>query len=143
MNPSKLAVKVSWALAVAALFFLSAGFSAAQEPGGRMGVFAWSRGKAVDGLEMTLSLDQANRRSNVPTFKIELRNAGKTDLLLNLGTMASDGARQLPSSISLILVDPQGKPQRLELRNPGAASSAGKRSLSRTPSCWRDLFPSS
>lgn len=74
-------------------------------------------GPATEGLTVALSVDRKPLRSStVPIFRVELRNAGRHDLLLNLGTMAPDGSRQYPSAISLLLVGPDGKPQRLVVK---------------------------
>lgn len=53
-----------------------------------------------------------------PKFKVELRNAGKNDLILNLGIMLANDRKQYPNAIVLILTDQDGKSRRLELRDP-------------------------
>jgi len=53
---------------------------------------------------MRIYLDQAaTGQSKVPRFKVELRNVGEKDLLLNLGIMTRSGEQQYPSAVSLIL----------------------------------------
>ncbi len=119
MNLSKRVPKV--VCAVVASLILLAGSSRAQEPSPQLQV--------VGGLQMRLYVDQAKAgRSNVPTFRVELRNAGDSDLVLNLGTLTSDG-RQFPTAVSLVLVNAQGKPHRLELKSFARVSDAAKRTL--------------
>ncbi len=44
----------------------------------------------ASGLQMRFYVDQAKAgRSNVPNVRVELRNAGDSDLVLNLGTLTS------------------------------------------------------
>jgi hypothetical protein len=62
---------------VASLLLLG-GLSAALKPT----VDTW--GEAVGGLQMTIYLDQAEGvPSKVPKFRVELRNAGRNDLVVN------------------------------------------------------------
>lgn len=78
-------------------------------------------GEAVSGLQMTIYADGAERvRSKVPKFRVELRNAGQTDLVVNLGIMLANGKAQYPNAVVLILTDAQGKSRRLDLREPAA-----------------------
>jgi hypothetical protein len=103
---------------------------AAQEaaPGGQLTLSI--PGASLQELTITLRLDhQGFRRSGVPRFRVELRNAGQHDLLLSLGTMTSDGAQQYPSAISLVLVGPEGKPQRLELKTSQPTTGPGYKPL--------------
>jgi hypothetical protein len=72
-------------------------------------------------------LRQAGRE--FPKFRVELRNGGQHDLLLNLGIMNRNGGHQYPNAISLILEDAQGQPQRLELKKSFQVSDAGKAGL--------------
>jgi hypothetical protein len=63
-------------------------------------------GDPVDGLQMAISLDQAEgAQSKAPKFKVELRNAGDSDLILNLGVMLANGKEQYPNAIILTLID--------------------------------------
>jgi hypothetical protein len=107
MKPSR---KVYEAISFFAIL-LFAGLSAAQEPK------ASDWGNIVHGLQMRIYLDQtATGQSKGPRFKVELRNVGERDLLLNLGIMARNGEQQYATAVSLILADPQGKPHWLELK---------------------------
>jgi hypothetical protein len=104
-------------LFVAALL-LVCGLSAAQKPNTK----DW--GKATDGLQMSIYRDQAEgRQSEFSKFRVEFRNSGHSDLLLNLGIM-SRNRQQYLIAVSLILEDGQGKPQRLELKKSLRASDA-------------------
>jgi len=97
---------------VASLLLLG-GLSAALKPC----VETW--GEAVSGLQMTIYLDQAESvPSKAPKFRIELRNAGQNDLVVNLGMMLANGKRQYPNAVVLALTDAQGKSRRLDLREP-------------------------
>jgi hypothetical protein len=121
MKPSKRVQKVI--LFVATLLLLG-GLSAAQKPNTK----DW--GKAVDGLQMRIYRDPAEgRQSEISKFKVELRNVGEKDLLLNLGVMSRNGGQQYLNAVSLILEDSQGKPQRLELKKSLQVSDAGKATL--------------
>jgi hypothetical protein len=89
---------------------------------------AQSWGEPVNGLQMSLLRDQfASGSSKDLKFRVELYNQGETDLVLNLGIMLANGAKQYPWEISLTLTDltdPQGKIHRLKL--PGPAFIAGR-----------------
>src|SRR5271155_4693360 len=77
-------------------------------------------GEAVGGLQMSIYSDQASRAdSKSPKFRVELRNAGESDLILNLGVMLANGKKQYPNAIVFMLIDAQGKSRRLDLREPG------------------------
>lgn len=86
---------------------------------------------ATEGLTLALHVDRKTlRSSSVPIFRVELCNTGRHDLLLNLGTMTSDGSRQYPSAISLLLVGPDGKPQRLAIKtSPDITGRSHNKSL--------------
>ncbi|HZS27757.1 MAG TPA: hypothetical protein VFB76_11045 [Candidatus Angelobacter sp.] len=58
--------------------------------------------------------------SNIPKFRVELRNTGENDLILNLGIMLANGRKQYPNAIVLVLTDQDRKSRRLELRDPAA-----------------------
>jgi hypothetical protein len=121
MKPSTRFQKVI--LFVATLLLLC-GLSAAQKPN----TIDW--GKATDGLQMSIYRDQANgRQSEFSKFRVEFRNAGHNDLLLNLGIMSRNGGQQYPNAVSLILEDAHGLPQRLELKKSFQGSSAGSEAL--------------
>jgi hypothetical protein len=76
-------------------------------------------GEAVGGLQMTIYLDQAaSVPSQSPKFRVELRNAGENDLVLNLGIMLANGKRQYANAVSLTLIDTHGKSRRLDLLGP-------------------------
>jgi hypothetical protein len=71
------------------------------------------------GLEMTVSIDAApESQSRLPKFKVELRNVGDSDLILNLGIMLANGRRQYPNAIVLTITDSLGKARRFDLREP-------------------------
>jgi hypothetical protein len=62
-------------------------------------------GNTAHGLQMRIYLDQAaTGQSKVPKFKVELRNVGERDVLLNFGIMARNGEQQYATAVSLILV---------------------------------------
>jgi hypothetical protein len=120
MKPSR---KVYEAISFVAIL-LFCGLSAAQEPKAK----DW--GNTAHGLQMRIYLDQAaTGQSKVPRFKVELRNVGERDLLLNFGIMARNGEQQYATAVSLILVDPQGEPHWLELKRTLLGSDARKEPL--------------
>ena len=120
MKPSS---KVQKAIIFVATLLFLGGLSRAQEQRAN----DW--GNTVHGLQMRIYLDQAaTGQSKVPSFKVELRNVGEKDLLFNLGTMTRNGG-QYATSVSLILVDPQGKSHWLELKRSLLGSDAGKEAL--------------
>lgn len=109
---------------VLATTLLWAGGLAAQNPN----AIAW--GRTVDGLQIRLSLDQAEaRQSKSPKFRVELRNSGEKDLLLNLGVMIRNGEQQYPTALSLTIVDAQGESQLLELKIPLQVRDAVRETL--------------
>jgi hypothetical protein len=76
-------------------------------------------GETVSGLQLTIYLDHAERvQSKAPNFRVELRNAGENDVILNLGSMLANGKKQYPDAVVLTLVDSQGKSRPLELQGP-------------------------
>jgi hypothetical protein len=76
-------------------------------------------GEVVGGLKMSIYPDQSSGAdSKPPKFRVELRNAGESDLILNLGIMLANGKKQYPNAIVLTLVDAQGKSRRFDLREP-------------------------
>jgi hypothetical protein len=53
-----------------------------------------------------------------PKLRVELRNTGKNDLILNLGMMLAKGRKQYAKAIVLILTDSEGKSRTFDLREP-------------------------
>ena len=97
---------------VASLLLLVGSSAALKSP-----VDTW--GQAVGGLQMTLYLDPAEGvPSKAPKFRVALRNAGRNDLVVNLGMTLANGKRQYPNAVTLTLTDAQGKSRRLDLREP-------------------------
>jgi hypothetical protein len=77
-------------------------------------------GEAVDSLQMSIYPDAASRvKSKPPKFRVELRNTGENDLILNLGIMLANGKRQYPNAVVLSLTDDTGQRRQLDLREPG------------------------
>jgi hypothetical protein len=112
MKLPKTVHKNLFVVSVTSLLLLG-GLSAALKPS----VETW--GEAVSGLQMTICLDQAEGGpSKAPKFRVELRNAGQNDLVVNLGMMLANGNRQYPNAVVLALTDAQGKSRRLDLREP-------------------------
>jgi hypothetical protein len=121
--------QIIWGVLVTTLLLLG-GLSRAHVTHAQGRVFLPFPDKPVDGLKISVYLDRAETgRSEVPKFRVELRNVEKNDLVLNLGTMAPDGAWQSPNAISLIIVDPQGKSRRLRLKSFQADTRAGEKAL--------------
>jgi hypothetical protein len=121
MKPSK---RVRKAISFGATVLLLGGLSVAQEPKAK----DW--GNPVDGLQMRIYLDQtATGQSKVPRFKVELRNVGEKDLLLNLGIMSRSREQLYPTAVSLILVDSQRLFQLIELKRSLPDSAAEKETL--------------
>jgi hypothetical protein len=117
MRPSK---RVQEVIFFVATLLLLCGLSAAQKPN----TINW--GKSVYGLQMSIYHDQAeDRQSEFSRFRVEFRNTGHNDLLLNLGIMSRNGGQQYPDAVSLIIEDAEGKPQRLELKKSFQPSDAG------------------
>lgn len=119
-----------------ATLLLPCGLSAAQKPN----TIDW--GKSVDGLQMSI-YHAEDRQAEFPKFRVEFRNTGHNDLLLNLGIMSRDGGQQYLDAVSLILEGPQGKPQRLELKKSlqPSDSDAGTRLFLPLPAGATFSFP--
>jgi hypothetical protein len=82
-----------------------------------------SSGEAVNGLQMAIQLDtRAGPGSPVPKFRIDLHNAGPTDLVLNLGVMLANGRRQYANALVLTLTDTHGKSRQFDLREPSVVA---------------------
>ena len=80
-------------------------------------------GEVVSGLQMTIHLGREKGvQSKAPTFRVELRNVGESDLILNLGIMLASGRKQYPNAVVLTLTDAQGKSRRFDLREPAAVT---------------------
>ena len=76
-------------------------------------------GKQVNGLEMTIHLDQTHdQQSKTPHFRVELHNCGENDYVLNLGVMLGNGKKQYPRAVVLNITDSRGKARRFELIEP-------------------------
>jgi hypothetical protein len=74
-------------------------------------------------LEVTMHLDAtAHIQSDLPKFRMELQNIGKRDLVLNLGITLSNGSKQYPDALVLMIIDPQGKARQFDLIGPAAVA---------------------
>src|ERR1700692_351660 len=120
--------QLTWGGFVTILLLLG-GLSAAQGVNAPSRVVLPFPDKVADGLQMSVYLDRTQSGREVPKFRVELRNVEKSDLVLDLGTMGPDGGWQSPNAISLILVDPQGKSHRLELKSFRADTRTDKKTL--------------
>ena len=58
----------------------------------------------------------AAAQSSIPELRVEFRDVGEKDLLLNLGIMTGHGAEQYPTALLLSLVEAQGSEEWLELK---------------------------
>lgn len=116
--------------ALVAGVFLLAGLACAQVPVRQVGVVQSIPGQAVNGLQLSIRRDPPESgRSAMPRFRVELRNVGAEDLLLNLGIVASASGRQYPTAVSLVLVDSKGESQRLELKRFSPSNAPGTKPL--------------
>lgn len=115
----KLSPKISplvWSLFAAAFLVLAGPAVAQVRVAGRQVTVSFPDAVAQ---ELTLSLHvdhEVSRTSELPALKVELHNAGQHNLLVNLGTMTSDGAHQYPSAVTFVLAGPDGKPQVLTIK---------------------------
>jgi hypothetical protein len=76
-------------------------------------------GSPLSGLQITLSPEQAEAgQSKVPKFRVEFRNVGEDDLVLNVGLTLANGRKQYPNAVMLRLKDSQGESRLLNLREP-------------------------
>ena len=76
--------------------------------------------EAIHELEMTMRVDPGGESpSKVPKFRVELRNVGDHDLILNLGMMLANGRRQYADAIVLTILDPHGRTRKFQLKGPG------------------------
>jgi hypothetical protein len=63
---------------------------------------------------MTIHLNQAELVPlKTPKFTVELRNAGESDVVLNVGLMLANGQKQYPHA----------EPTRCHIRKPGAGGA--------------------
>jgi hypothetical protein len=80
---------------------------------------AQASAEVVNGLQMTIRLDKgASARPAVPNFRIDLHNAGVSDVVLNLGVMLANGKRQYANALVLTITDSLGKSRQFNLREP-------------------------
>ena len=74
-------------------------------------------------LEITVRLDpSAHNQSDLPKFRVELQNAGKRDLTLNLGIALANGKKQYPDALVLLITDPEGKARQFDLIGPAGVA---------------------
>ena len=74
-------------------------------------------------LEMTVRIEPTPAsQSSVPKFRVELRNVGDHDLILNLGFMLANGRNQYVNAIVLTIIDPQGKARQFDVIGPPAVA---------------------
>lgn len=86
-------------------------------------------GAAANGLQLRIYLDKAaSERSKAPKFRVEMRNVGQEDILLNLGVVTRNG-EQYPTAVSLTLADSQNLFQLIELKRSVPASDGGNETL--------------
>lgn len=81
--------------------------------------FTDSDGTPVEDLQISVLSEAANESGSPPHFRVELRNVGDHDLILNLGMMLANGKRLYAHAITLLLSFPSGSEQRLVLMGPG------------------------
>jgi hypothetical protein len=63
-----------------------------------------------EGPELVLERDDLLKaKDGFPGFRITLVNAGRQDLVLNIGMLVANGNKQYASAIELLLTDPKGK----------------------------------
>ena len=99
------------------VLFVSFAFLDVSSVTSKASVQTW--GDVVSGLQMRINPDQVESvQGKIPKFRVGLRNAGETDLTLNLGMMLDNGRKQYPTAIFLNLTDAQGKSRRLDLIGP-------------------------
>ena len=111
----KLANIVRYALLV--VLFTSFAFLDVSSVASKASAQTW--GDVVSGLQMRINLNQADSvQGKIPKFRVELRNAGESDLTVNLGIMLDNGRKQYPTAVFLNLTDAQGKSRRLDLIGP-------------------------
>jgi hypothetical protein len=74
-------------------------------------------------LEVTMHLDATGHiQSDLPKFRMELQNVGKRDLVLKLGITLSNGSKQYPDALVLMIIDPQGKARQFDLIGPAGVA---------------------
>jgi hypothetical protein len=87
-------------------------------------------GKAVNGLQISLSLDASVVAAHVPALKLDLQNVGTTDMTVNLG-----GGCEWPNptdSVALILLDSTGISKRLTFQYKASGCAGGMGNLAPT-----------
>jgi hypothetical protein len=88
-----------------------------------LSLMAWSkhttRHEPTSSLQLSIVRDSSERPAGgAPKFRVELRNTGKDDLILNLGIMLANGRKEYPKAIVLIITDSEGKSRIFDLREP-------------------------
>jgi hypothetical protein len=127
MNPSSGFRKIGPGVFIATLL-LFGGWSFAQEPSRQSRWVQSVPGTPVDGLQLAVSLSATTQPFTVPLFRVELRNVGERDLLLNLGTVSITG-QQYPTAVSLSLTDAHGDSQRLQRKTFSVPNGPGTKPL--------------
>lgn len=87
----------------------------------RQGVKKW--GAPESGLQMSLYTAHGSRDASTPyRFRVEIRNVGRMDLILNLGTMLGNGQHQY-TNVRVLLTTPRGKT--MDCGSPGPTGVLG------------------
>jgi hypothetical protein len=55
-------------------------------------------------------------------FRVEIRNVGSNDLLLNMGVMLANGRKQFPDAVTVLITNPKGKTEECGLQGPAAVA---------------------
>lgn len=82
-------------------------------------------GSATAGLRMAISLvTERTEPAETPKFHIVIENIGDSDVVINLGSMLSNGKVMFPDAVRMVLTDSQGATRELQYfdrRYPGVA----------------------
>ena len=79
-------------------------------------------GKPENGVQMSLFPASESTKDGF-RFRVEIRNIGSNDLLLNLGGMLANGRKQYPDAVAVLITNPKGETE--ECGFPGPWSAAG------------------
>jgi hypothetical protein len=103
MNPRRFTPGLALAVATTGLLIWAPLAGTRSQP-------AYKWGAVANGLQMSLRPGPKSPEAvRAPQFNVEIRNIGDKDLLLVLGTMLSNGEKQYPDALRVLLTNAQGE----------------------------------
>jgi hypothetical protein len=78
-------------------------------------------GKPENGVQMSL-FHASETTKEAFRFRVEIRNVGSNDLLLNLGDMLANGRKQYPDAVAVLITNPKGETEECGFQGPSGVA---------------------